>query len=162
MNFVKTTSCILAIMLASLFSCTDTKKVDDSKSIKTVNGLKSVKDKVVGEFGADKLVYSTTIMAKDHMNDEFMYAGISFLENGIDMTQDLTMLPEEKTNPAKSKTLQNTIILKNKQGAVALKDLNFEEIASKVKQAEAMIPVDYEDFHLYRWVYSVDNDNKIT
>ncbi|RZL37688.1 MAG: hypothetical protein EOO96_04525 [Pedobacter sp.] len=71
-------------------------------------------------------------------------------------------MPEEKTNPAKSKTLQNALILKNKQGAVALKDLNFEEIASKVKQAETLMPVEYEDFHLYRWVYSINNDNKIT
>ncbi|RZL19390.1 MAG: hypothetical protein EOO96_26090 [Pedobacter sp.] len=162
MNFVKTTSCFLALALVGLLGCKNANKVDDDKNIKTVAGLNSIKEKIVSAFGADKMVYSATIMAKDHMNNEFMYAGISFLEKGVDMSQDLIILPEERINPAKSKTIQNPLVLKNKQGAVALKDLKFEEIEAKVKQGEALIPADYEDFHLYRWVYNIDNDKNIT
>ena len=162
MNFVKTTSCVLALALVGLLGCKNANKVDKDKNIKTVAGLISAKEKIVAAFGADKMVYSATIMAKDHINDEFMYADISFIEKGVDMSQDLIILPEEKINPAKSKTIQNPLVLKNKQGAIALKDLKFEEIEAKVKDAEALIPSDYENFHLYRWVYNVDNERNVT
>ncbi|RZK57616.1 MAG: hypothetical protein EOO87_02445 [Pedobacter sp.] len=162
MNFVKNTSSILALIFFGLLGCKNANKVDDIKSIRSTIGLKAVQEKLITAFGADKLVYSVTIMAKDHMNDEFMYADISFLEKGVDMSQDLIILPEEKINSAKSKTIQNPLVLKNKQGAVALRDLKFEEIEEKVKQGEALIPADYEDFHLYRWVYNIDNDKNIT
>lgn len=131
------------------------------KDMSKEEGIRAIKEKVVKAFGADKKVYSCHIVAKDHMNETFGMASVHYLENGKDMSQNLLTEPEEKVSPAQPASIQSEFMLKNKQGAAALKDLDFSWILAKVKEAEAMIPKEYENFNLNRWTFEVDNDNKV-
>lgn len=132
------------------------------KDMTKPEGMKAIKEKIVKAFGADKKIYSCQIMAKEDMSNEFGMATISFIENGKDMTQTFLTAPEEKTKPAEESSMQNELFLKKKQGSVALKDLDFDKILSHVKEAETMIPKEYESINLNHWTYNVSNDNKVT
>ena len=132
------------------------------KDMSTAEGLKSIKEKVTKAFGADKKVYSCQVSAKDHMSNEFGNASVHYLDNGKDMSQLFLTEPEEKVKDAEPATIQNETFLKSKQGSRALKDFNFDQIPGKVKEAEVMIPAEYEGFTLNHWYYDVDNDGKVT
>lgn len=136
--------------------------VPADKDVSTQEGLKSIKEKVVNAFGGDKKVHNLSITTKDHMDNTFGLAIANYLENGKDMSQSFVTQPEEKVQPAKPSVVQSEFLLKNKQGSVAIKDFNFEQIAGKVEEAKKMIPADYEDFYLHDWTYEVSNDHKIT
>lgn len=162
MNCLKTTSYNIAIAIVFFTCCKSSTVVDYNESMKTIGDVKIIKDKLIAAFGADKMVYNTSIMRKDNKSNEFIYGDISYVENGIDMSQNYVTTPEERVSPPKAKILQNPFFLKNAQGAVALKDLNFDQIPVKVKEAIALISADYKDFYLNKWGYTVDNANKVT
>lgn len=162
MNFLKTTSYNIAIAIFFFTGCKSSTVVDYNESLKTIGDVKIIKDKLIAAFGANKMVYNTSIMRKDHISYEFIYGDISYVENGIDMSQTYVTTPEERVSPPKAKILQNLVFLKNTQGAVALKDLNFNQIPAKVKEAIALISADYKDFYLNKWGFTVDNANNVT
>lgn len=124
-------------------------------------GLKKLKEKFEKEFGADTKVNQLVLNARDHMSSKFSMGDIHYMENGKLMTRKYSTYPKEIVSKAEPGLIQNEIMLKNKQGSVAIKDLNFDQIPAKVKEAIAMIPREYEDFHLYRWSFEVDNNNKV-
>ncbi|ANH80305.1 hypothetical protein A8C56_04320 [Niabella ginsenosidivorans] len=126
------------------------------------DGIKKVKGAVIKAFGADKKLFSLGLYARDHMNSDFFMAAVSFLENGKSMDQILYAYPREAIKPAKESPIQNAFILKDRQGSVALKDLNFDQIPAKAKEAETLIPKEYKDFHLHSWIFHINNNNKIT
>lgn len=161
MNCLKITSYNIAIAIVFFTGCKSSTLVD-YESMKTLGDVKIIKDKLIGAFGADKMVYNTSIMRKDHISNEFIYGDISYVENGIDMSQNYVTTPEERVSPPKAKILQNLVHLKNAQGAVALKDLDFDQIPAKVKEAIALISADCKDFYLNKWGFTVDNANKVT
>lgn len=129
--------------------------------IEDAAGLKKLKEKFEKEFGADTKVNELTLNAKDHMSSKFSMGTIDYVENGKLMTRSYNNYPKETVSNAEPSRIQNELMLKNKQGSVAIKDLNFDQIPAKVKEAIAMIPQEYEDFHLYRWSFEVDNNNKV-
>jgi len=132
------------------------------RDLSTAEGLKSIKEKVTKAFGADKKVYSCQISARDHMSNEFGNASIHYLDNGKDMSQLFLTEPEEKTKEPEPATIQNEAFLKSRQGSMALKDFNFDQIPGKVKEASAMIPAEFEGFTLNHWYYNVANNGKVT
>lgn len=136
--------------------------VPAEKDVHKQEGLKSIKEKMVNAFGGDKKVHSLSITTKDHMDNTFGMASIGYLDNGKDMQQSFVTEPEEKAQPAKPSVVQSEFLLKSKQGGVAVKDFNLEQIAAKTEEAMKMIPAEYEGFYLHDWTYDVSNDNKIT
>lgn len=132
------------------------------KDLSSPEGVKAIKEKVLKNYGADKKVYALSLHATDHMTNEFGMAIAQFIENEKDMSQSLVTQPDEKLKEAEAARVQNEFLMKNKQGSVALNALDFGIIPAKVKEAEALIPKEYEGFTLHDWSFEVSNDNKIS
>lgn len=112
MNCLKTTSYNIAIAIVFFTACKSSTVVDYNESMKTIGDVKIIKDKLIAAFGADKMVYNTSIMRKDNISNEFIYGDISYVENGIDMSQNYVTTPEERVSPPKAKILQNPFFKK--------------------------------------------------
>jgi hypothetical protein len=128
--------------------------------------LQDLKQLVTKQFGADKEVYGLDLQSEDHLTSEFGSATIKYLDNGVDYSQGYyTIMGEgkelEKPKMA-GKSFQKKFFLKNKQGKVKLKDLNFDQILTKYDEATALIPAEFENFELVSWDFEVNNQNKVT
>lgn len=118
-------------------------------------------------FGEGKEIYALTLETKDHLTSELKSIDIDYLEDGIDYNRNYNLANEEGKKleePKKANdNFQTKFFLKNKQGKIKLKDLDFTIIHTKYNEALMMIPEgEYEKFTLHSWEYIVNNSGEIT
>lgn len=159
-KFRNVNTLIAASAIIFFSACSSTTSAD--KDMTKPEGIKAIKEKVVKSFGADKKVYSLSFSAADHLSNEAGSATIHYLENGKDMSQTLTLSPEEKLQNAEPALVQNEFLLSKKQGSIAVKDLNFDKIPEKLNEAFKLISDEYEGATLHNWNFDVDNSNKLS
>ncbi|WP_299463302.1 hypothetical protein [uncultured Microscilla sp.] len=127
--------------------------------------LNELKKLLESKFGADKVVYELSLRSENHLTSEFGSAMISYLDKGVDYSQSyLVALGEGQELQAPkmaSKNFQKKFFLKNKQGKVKLKELDFDLILTKYDEAIGMIPAEFENFELVQWNFRVNNQNKV-
>lgn len=128
--------------------------------------LQNLKQLVTKKFGTDKEVYRLSLQSENHLTSEFGSATISYLDKGVDYSQGYyTILGDGKEleePKMASKNFQKKFFLKNKQGKVKLKDLDFDMILTKYEEATALIPAQFENFELVGWDFEINNQNKVT
>ena len=120
----------------------------------------------LSKFGEDKEVYKFSIETKDHLTSEASYLSINYLEEKLDYGQTyyFSLNGKEKLEePEKARdNFQTKFFLKNKQGKVKIKDLDFNIITAKFNEGVAMISDEYESFTLHSWDYNVNNNGEVT
>lgn len=127
--------------------------------------LQDLKKLLEKQFGANKELYGLNIGSEDHLTSEFGTATIKYLNQGVDYSQGYYIAMGEgkelQVPKMASKSFQKKFFLKNKQGKVKLKDLNFDQILTKYDEATALIPAEFENFELREWNFEVNNQNKV-
>lgn len=140
-----------------------------SSSITDLNepdSFAKIEDLAKSSFGEDKEIYSFSIGTKDHLSSEMRYISIDYLDNGVDYERSYDLINgegKELEEPEKaSDSFQTKFFLKNKQGKLKVKDIDFQLINTKYEEAIGLISEDYENFTLHSWKYEVDNDGGLT
>ncbi len=152
---------ILFVGIVILSSC-GTNATDLNKP----ESFTKIKELALSKFGGDKEIYKFSIQTKDHLTSEVSYLNISYLEDKLDYGQMyfLSLNGKEKLEePEKARdSFQKKFFLKNKQGKVKIKDLDFSIIEAKYDEGIGMISNEYESFTLHSWTYNVNNKGEIT
>ncbi|SHG43373.1 hypothetical protein [Pedobacter caeni] len=130
------------------------------------NGGKAVKSIIEKKFDPEKQVEELEIKSKDELYGELGKVTIVYWEGEKQMEQvysasegfsDKLFEPEE-TFASKSDILMS----KNTKGkTAAIKTFDVEPIPSKVAEAVAFIPKEFENYALNKYVFSVDKNGKI-
>ena len=158
----KTIITLLAGATLLLFSCGESTK-NNMNDAKELEGIKAL---LIENFGEDREIYQLDLDATDHLTSELGTARIDYLDNGVIYSRMYVadLVTGEKLQEPKKATdgIQSDFFTKKLQGKVKIKDLDFNLIATKYKEACALIPSDYENAILYSWYYKVNNDNEIT
>ncbi|WP_109851646.1 hypothetical protein [Aquimarina sp. AU58] len=124
--------------------------------------LKSIKSLVEENFGADKEIYRLSLNAKEHLTSKMGFISIDYLDNGVNYSQTYMEIQGADNLVEPKKGSQSDFFLKNAQGKVKIKDLNFDLIFEKFEEATKTIPEEFGDFELNRWSFDIDNDNNIS
>lgn len=157
---------IISILAASTVFLTSCGGILSGDKLTDAEGLKAIKTIVETEFGAETEVYALQISSTDHLTSEFGSARISYLEEGVDFSRTYMQIVganNQLQEPKEaSKAFQKEFFLKNKQGKVKIKDLDFNLVLTKYNEAAAMVSDEYESLTLYSWSFNVENDGMIS
>lgn len=147
----------ISALSATIISC----GVGNKNVLNTVEGIANIKSIVTENFG-NKEVYQLSLYATQELSSELGSITVNYLENGKDYSQLYsTLIPDKSLQEPKESSTQDEFFLKSKQGKINVSDFDFDLISKKYEEASKMIE-GYENFQLYNWIYSVDNDNNIT
>jgi len=138
----------------------------DPISLNNPESITKIEELVKSSFGEDKDIHSLTIDTKDHLTSEVEDIEIGYLDNGLDYRRSYNFTNEEGkelAEPTKVRdNFQTKFFLRDKQGKIKIKDLDFKLITAKLDEAVKIIPEEYENFTLHSWEYIVTNDGGLT
>ena len=122
--------------------------------------LKKLKADLIAKVGEDKKVCGLQLTAADHLSNKVQTVTMSFLQGGKLLEQEFT---DGKLDSAKelASVYQTDSWLKNKQGSIGLKDLDFEKIAAHYAEAIKMIPEGYSGQSMNNYSFIADNKNNL-
>ena len=132
-------SLFTVIAVLALTSCGSE---DTSIKLNNPESFTKIAELAKSNFGEEKEIYSFEINTKDHLTSELRSLTIEYLDNGVDYDQyyDLGNESGKELEEPKKKgsAFQKKIFLKNKQGKIKIKDIDF-----------ALINTKYQDCLLY-------------
>lgn len=133
-------------------------------NLNTPEGVKSVKQLVIEQFGGDTEVYSMLLSAEEDLSSDVGSIVIRYLKDDVIYSRqymDFSAIPA-KLNDEKKERIQGKTFTKNKQGKVKISDLNFDMITNNFNKAVELIGSEYEDFQLNSFMFSVNNKNEVS
>ncbi|WP_447642807.1 MULTISPECIES: hypothetical protein [Chitinophagaceae] len=142
-------------------SCGDSKVYPQNEG-----GGKAVKQIIQKNFDPEKQVEELRIMAKDELYGDLGKIEILYWEGDKQMEHVYSAsegFSEKLFEPAETVASKSTMdISKPKKGkTVTLKEFDTEPIPENVDEAVTFIPKEFENYALYKYVFSVDNNGKV-
>ncbi|WP_109830147.1 hypothetical protein [Reichenbachiella versicolor] len=130
------------------------------------DSYEEMKELAIDSFGEDLEVYGFSLGSKDHLSSEMRYISVDYIKDGVDYERSYDLINGEGNELEEpemaSKSFQTEFFMRNKQGKLKVKDIDFELINTKYEEAISFLAEQYTDFVLYSWEYEVANDGTIT
>lgn len=146
----------LLLCLIILASCSDS-----SLTLTTKEDFTKIKEMALENFGGDTEVFQLEINAEEHLEATLGGIEVGYVRDGVQYRRVVRKVDVNFVLQDENEAITQSFI-KNHQGKIKIKDLDFDSIETKFQEAISQISDEYEGFSLNSWEFEINNKNEIT